>query len=289
MHADELETDAAVVRRLLRVQFPEWAGLPIERVPSSGTDNALYRVGDELVARLPRIHWAVGGLEHELEWTPRLAPLLPVAVPELVAKGEPADGYPWPWAIYRWLEGENPVPGAVDERELARLVRAFRELELPDGKRTRRGKALVTQDAATRKALGELDGMIDTDAAEAVWDEALATPVWSDAPVWLHGDLLPGNLLARDGRLVAVIDFALVGVGDPACDLLPAWALLQGPARHRFRLETGVDDSTWSRGRGWALTIGLVALPYYKDTNPGFAAVARHLIDEVLSETNIRS
>lgn len=289
MHADELETDAAVVRRLLRVQFPEWAGLPIERVPSSGTDNALYRLGNELVARLPRIHSAVGGLEHELEWTPRLAPLLPVAVPELVAKGEPADGYPWPWAIYRWLEGENPVPGAVDERELARLVRAFRELELPGGKRTRRGKALVTQDAATRKALGELDGMIDTDAAAAVWDEALATPVWSDAPVWLHGDLLPGNLLARGGRLVAVIDFALVGVGDPACDLLPAWALLQGPARHRFRLEAGVDDATWSRGRGWALTIGLVALPYYKDTNPGFAAVARHLIDEVLGETNIRS
>jgi aminoglycoside phosphotransferase (APT) family kinase protein len=109
-------------------------------------------------------------------------------------------------------------------------------------------------------------------------------PDWSGPPVWLHGDLLPGNLLVQDGRLSGVLDFSLVGVGDPACDLIAAWALLASDTREAFRVELTVDDDTWARGRGWALSIALVALPYYKDTNPGFAATARHLIEEVLAE-----
>ncbi len=284
MHADELDTDAALVQRLVAAQFPEWAALSIERVPSSGTDNALYRLGDDMVVRLPRIHWATSGLAKELQWLPVLAPLLPVAISMPLATGMPADGYPWEWGVYSWLPGRNPAPGDVPMADLVELLRAFREIELPDAPPTRRGKPLLSQDEWVRAALVELEGIIDTEAATAEWDAALEVPDWSGPPVWLHGDLLPGNLLVQDGRVSGVLDFSLVGVGDPACDLIVAWALLPSEERESLRGELDVDADTWARGRGWALSIALVALPYYKDTNPSFAATARHLIAEVLAE-----
>ena len=288
MHADEVLTDVPLVRRLLAEQFPEWAELSLERVPSSGTDNALYRLGDDMVVRLPRIDWAVAGLQRELEWLPRLAPLLPVSVPVPLAEGRPSEDYPWDWAVYEWLPGENPPLGGDGNsvalaRDLAGLVRAFQRIDIA-GPSSRRGLPLASQGEWTRAALSELRGTIDTTAATAAWEEALRTPVWSRPPVWLHGDLFPGNLLVERGRLRAVIDFALVGMGDPACDLIAAWSLFPRATREVFRAELTVDDATWARGRGWALSVALVALPYYRDTNPGFAALARHVLGEVLAE-----
>ena len=287
MHVDELHTDEPLVRRLLAGQFPQWAELPLERVASSGTDNALYRLGEDMVVRLPRIHWAVGAIDKDLRWLPTLAPLLPVAVPVPLAKGTPAEGYPWDWGIYPWLEGENPdvdrIAGTDSvTTDVTRFVEALHRIDPTGGPPARRGAPLEFQDDEARAALPALRGTIDTRAATAVWEAALRTPAWSGPPVWIHGDLLPGNLLFQRGRLTGVIDWGLVGVGDPACDLIVAWALLPPDARNRFRAELGVDDATWSRGRGWALSIGLIALPYYKDTNPGLAATARHLIREVL-------
>ena len=283
MHADEIHLDVELVRRLLADQFPEWAELPLERVPSHGTDNALFQLGDDMVVRLPRIHWASTGIAKEWRWLPVLAPHLPVAVPAPLALGRPAAGYAWDWAVYGWLEGENPSLGdTVDPGDLVRLVQAFHRLDLPDAPPTRRGAPLATQDEWARAALLDLDGMIDTEAATALWERALQTPSWSGPPTWLHGDLLPGNLLVRNRRLTGLLDFALVGVGDPACDLIVAWSVLRGDAREFFRHGVGVDDATWARGRGWALSMALVALPYYKDTNPGFAAIARHVIGETL-------
>ena len=289
MHVDEVSTDVDLVRRLLAAQFREWASLPLERVPSHGTDNALYRLGDDMVVRLPRIGWAVSGLERELEWLPRLAPRLPVEIPVPLATGTPEDGYPWPWAVYRWLRGENPSVAETGDRDsLARdviaLIRGFRQIDL-EGPPCRRGLPLLTQDDAARAALDELEGEIDVAAATAAWETALGTPDWPGPPTWVHGDLLPGNLLVREQRLTGVLDFGLVGVGDPACDLIAAWGVLPSRARAMLREELGVDDATWARGRGWALSLGLIALPYYKDTNPGFADVARRLIGEVLAET----
>jgi aminoglycoside phosphotransferase (APT) family kinase protein len=293
MHADEVETDAGLVRRLLAGQFPDRAGLPIERVPSSGTDNALYRLGQEMVVRLPRIHWAVAGIEQDFRWLPVLAPRLPVETPVPLAKGAPAEDYPWEWGVYSWLEGENPTPGSGGDGEglaedAARFIEALHAIDLAGGPPARRGVPLEVQDEQARAALIALRG-IDTDAATAAWEEALEAPPWSRAPVWVHGDLLPGNLLLRGGRLTGVIDWAGAGVGDPACDLIVAWGLLPSEARPVFGDRLGVDDATWARGRGWALSLALIAVPYYKDTNPEFAATARRLLDEVLADYSGRT
>ena len=289
MHPHEVLTDVPLVRRLLEDQFPEWAAFPLERVPSTGTDNALYRLGADLVVRLPRIESATAGIEKDFRWLPALAPHLPVEIPTPLARGTPAAGFPWEWGVYGWLEGANPGLGEGSSdlaRDLAAFVRAIRQVDTADAPICRRGKPLATQDEFTRKSLRDLAGAIDVAAAAAAWEADLSDPDWSGPPVWLHADLLPGNILVRDGRLSAVIDFTVAGVGDPSCDLIPAWAVLGPEAREVFRDESDVDNATWARGRAWALSIGLGIVPYYQDTNPEFAAVGRHLIGEVLADTN---
>jgi aminoglycoside phosphotransferase (APT) family kinase protein len=293
MHADEVETDVPLVRRLLAAQFPRWADLPIGPVPSAGTDNALYRLGEEMVVRLPRIHWAVGLVEKEQEWLPRLAPHLPLSVPVPLAMGKPAEGFPRPWSVYRWLEGENATADRIgDLREaaadLAHFITDLQRIDPTGGPPSGpanffRGVPLAARDAGVRAAIAAWEGMVDTGALTAAWDAALQAPVWHGPPVWIHGDLSSGNLLVQRGRLSAVIDFGCLGVGDPAADLIVAWTLFSGESRDVFRAALRVDDATWARGRGWALTrVG--ALPYYRDTNPVLVASARHAIDEVLAE-----
>ncbi|WP_329427102.1 aminoglycoside phosphotransferase family protein [Streptosporangium sp. NBC_01495] len=289
MHADEMEHDVPLVRRLVATRFPRWADLPVEPFDSSGTDNAIYRLGDDMAVRLPRRAGSAAQVEKDLRWLPRLAPLLPVPVPVPLGKGIPTEDYPLPWSVYRWLDGENPSPGHLTEpgplaRDLAAFVAAFRRIDLPDGPPAYRGGPLATLDAPTRTAIEDLRGMIDTDAATAAWEVALETPGWAGPPVWIHSDLMPGNLLLVRGRLGAVIDFGTAGVGDPACDLIVAWNLLPAGVRDDFRAALRVDDATWARGRGRALSIALIALPYYRDTNPVFAANARHVIHEVLTD-----
>ncbi|HKP51994.1 MAG TPA: aminoglycoside phosphotransferase family protein [Chloroflexia bacterium] len=293
MHADEVETDASLVRRLLAAHFPHWADLPIEPVQSAGTDNAIYRLGDDMAVRLPRIHWATGQVEKEQEWLPRLAPHLPLAIPVPLAKGRPGEGYPWQWAIYRWLEGENattarisdPVQAAI---ELAQFIIALQRIDTMGGPlavdRNSRGIPLAMRDAPTREAIASLHGILDTNAVTAAWEATLQAPEWDRAPVWFHGDMLPGNLLVQRGRLTAVIDFGGLGVGDPACDLMIAWALFSGESREVFRATLQVDDATWARGRGHALSQALIFIPYYLDTNPVGVGNARRAIAEVLAD-----
>jgi aminoglycoside phosphotransferase (APT) family kinase protein len=294
MHIDEVEIDTALVCQLLAAQFPQWADLPILPVRSAGTDNAIYRLGDDLAVRLPRIEGACGQVEKEQRWLPRLAPRLPLAIPVPLAKGEPGAGYPWHWSVYRWLDGENATieriadPGQL-AIALAQFIAALQQIDASGGPcpgphNSGRGVPLEMRDASTRTAIASLHGMVDTDAATAAWDMALPSPVWHGAPVWIHGDLQSGNLLVVDGRLHAVIDFGCLGVGDPACDLMVAWNLLSADTRAVFRNALAVDDATWARGRGWALSVALIALPYYQHTNPVLAEISRSTIDEVLSD-----
>ena len=293
MHRDEVDTSAALVGRLLAEQFPQWAGLPIAPVVSAGTDNALYRLGDALAARLPRIHWAVGQADKEDTWLPRLAPALPLAVPAVLAHGAPGAGYPYPWAVYRWLGGANAAEEpSADMRQaaldLAGFLLALQQLDTTGGPAAvdhgLRGAPLAGRDAATREAIAALGEDIDAAAATAVWDAALRAGEWHRPPVWFHGDLLPGNLLVSGGRLSAVIDWNGLGVGDPACDLVIAWALLDGESRAVFRAALGVDDATWARGRGHALSQALIFIPYYRLTNPLGVAYHRRTLAAVLAE-----
>lgn len=294
MHADEVDTDVSLVGRLLAAQFPRWADLPIEPVNFAGTDNAIYRLGDDMAVRLPRIHWAIGQVEKEQRWLPRLAPLLPLAIPMPLAKGIPGEGYPWHWSVYRWLDGETAtIDRIADPRhlatDLARFIAALQQIDptggpSPGTHNSSRGVPLAVRDAPTRAAIASLDGLIDTGAATAAWDAALRAPAWHGSPVWVHGDLQAGNLLAVGGRLSAVIDFGCLGVGDPACDLMVAWNLLSADTRDVFRAALAVDEATWVRGRGWALSVGLIALPYYQTSNPVLAGIARSAIDEVLAD-----
>ncbi|WP_424892823.1 aminoglycoside phosphotransferase family protein [Streptomyces sp. XH2] len=293
MHADEHPIGENLVRRLIAGQFPQWAGRAVERFPSGGTVNAMYRLGDDMVVRLPLVRGGAADVSLEQEWLPRLAPRLPAAIPEVLGAGEPADGYPWPWSVHRWLTGENPVAGALSEpvllaRDLAGFVAAMRSVTLPGAPPAHRGGPLASLDEATRAAIGDLRGIpqegVDCDAVTSVWEDALRAPAWDGPPVWLHADLMPGNLLVDGGRLSAVLDFGCAGAGDPACDLFPAWNLLPPGAREAFREALGVDDATWARGRGRTLSQALIALPYYRSTNPAMARNARHVIRAVLDE-----
>jgi aminoglycoside phosphotransferase (APT) family kinase protein len=282
------------VRRLVAEQFPEWAELPVERVASFGTDHALYRLGAELVARLPRREVNERSLKNERRWLPRLAPHLPLAVPTPLADGRPGFGYPFEWSVYRWLDGEaaertpiaDPSHAAVD---LAGFVSALQRIDPSGGPdpgphNAFRGVPLARRDESTRESIDALQDEIDADAATALWEEALAAPGWHRPRVWHHGDLDVRNLLVTDGRLSGVIDFGCLGVGDPACDVAVAWKVLPAEERGRFRETLSVDDATWSRARGWVLSQAVNALSYYTlETNRMLVLEARRWLGEVLT------
>jgi len=291
MHADEVATDAGLVRRLLAEQFPHWSDLPIEPVVSYGTDHDIYRLGAHLAARLPRIGWATDQAAKEAKWLPRLAPELPLALPVPVAMGHPSDGYPFDWSVCTWLPGQN-ANGTINDLDLAAVdlaafVIALRRIDTADAHPRPphgRGGPVAQNDDQVRRSIAQLGDRIDADAALRSWEESLDAPVWDGAEVWVHGDLLPGNLLVVDGRLSGVIDFGGLNVGDPACDLQPAWNVFTGDSRERFRAELDVDDASWLRGRGWALSQAVSALPYYWETNPGIVRQASHALAQVLSD-----
>jgi aminoglycoside phosphotransferase (APT) family kinase protein len=294
MHADELDIDTELVRRLVAEQFPQWAGLPVCEIPSAGTDNAVFRLGKGMVVRLPRRPDGARQVDKEQRWLPLLAPRLPLTVPVPLGRGEPALGYGQPWSVLRWLDGTNAYDAPIADLacaagQLGRFVAALRKADAIGGPASWRGGPVAANDAYVRAAIRDLgaDGTVDADAATVLWEEAVGLPQWDGDPVWLHGDLLPGNLLTEGGRLTAVIDFGGLGVGDPAADTLAAWAVLTADSRPLFREAAEVDDATWARGRGWALCFGLMAEHYYRETNPVLAAVGHRAVAEALADRGL--
>jgi aminoglycoside phosphotransferase (APT) family kinase protein len=291
MHDGEVEIDAGLVGRLVAGQFPALAGRPIRPVRSTGTVNAIYRIGDDLYARLPRMAQWAGDLDREWQWLPRLAPHLSLPVPQPVGRGRPDAGYPFDWAIYRWIEGEPYADAVVDDElhaaeALAGFVADLRRIE-PGPSAPRGGRRPLRQlDAMTREALAAGRGDIEADAALAAWALALDAPEWDGTPVWIHGDLLRPNVLVRDGRICAVIDFGGAGAGDPATDVIPAWSVFGALGRARYRAELKVGDGSWSRARGIALHQAALIIPYYRETNPAFAALAKRTVEQILADVS---
>ncbi|WP_405058716.1 aminoglycoside phosphotransferase family protein [Kribbella sp. NBC_01505] len=295
IYADQVEIDTPLVRELVAVQFPQWAAKPLEPIDSGGLVNAIYRLGSDLSVRLPLRPAITDMVQREQAKLAALAPYLSMAIPAVEAIGAPTDAYPGEWSVHRWLTGTTPSPGElVDPRglamDLAAFVDEFRRIDLPDrppaypGERRTRA-SMISMDSATRKAIGDLVGLIDTHAALASWEESLAAP-YDGREVWVHSDLTPNNLLvSAEGRLTAVLDFETCGVGDPACDLFPAWYLLPAKARDEFRTALRVDDATWLRGRGRVLSQALIVWSHHKDTNPEMANYPRRAVSEVLAST----
>jgi aminoglycoside phosphotransferase (APT) family kinase protein len=260
-----------------------------------GTDKALYRLGDEMVVRLPRRERTSRTLEKERRWLPRLAPLLPLAVPVPLAEGMPAEGYPFTWSVYSWLKGENATSGGITDlgqlaADLAQFVAALQRIDPSGGPSPGehnffRGVPLAERDAATRAAIASLEGKIDADQVAPAWEGALRAPEWNRPPVWIHGDLDARNLLVENGWLSSVIDFGGLGVGDPACDVMVAWKVLSADTRDGFRATLSVDEATWARSRGWALSQAVIALAYYtEETNPVLVREAQRWLAEVLAD-----
>ena len=294
MHAGEVDIDLALVRRLVADQFPAWADLPLVPVASGGTVNAIYRLGDDMAVRLPRLAPSSPDLDGDRIWLARFTPLLPLTIPTPLAIGEPGHGFPFPWSVHRWLEGANAAHAPfTDEHEaataLAEFITALHQIDTtgwppPEPRPSGRGVTLASRDAATRAWIATPPSPFSMAEVTAAWEIDLAAPGWPGPPVWIHGDLQPLNLLVNGGRLSAVIDFEGFGLGDPATDVMAAWSLFARDARGTFRAALGVDDATWTRARGWALSVWVAVLPYYAVTNPGFSAIARRAIAEVLAD-----
>lgn len=289
LHSDEIPIDAELVRGLVRRAMPAYADAPIRRLASSGSTNALFRLGEDLLVRLPRQPGGSATITKEATWLPVLGPLLPVSVPEVVAVFEPDREYPERWSVVRWIDGAHPEvvdpDTSVDPRRedlaqhLATVIRVLRQAEVPAAAvnlpnlQSYRGEPLATMDRATRENIERCRALedfgFDLDAAERIWAEAMKLPGAGDrtTPRWYHGDLAAENLLVRDGSLAAVLDFGGLSVGDPTVDLAVAWEVLDPPARELFRGLVGVDGATWLRGRAWALSITLM-IWYYWTTMP---------------------
>jgi aminoglycoside phosphotransferase (APT) family kinase protein len=310
LHDDELPIDVALVRALVDRSLPECASMTLSPLGSSGSSNALFRLGQELLIRLPRQPGGSATIEKEARWLPQLAPLLPVSVPNVLAVGEPGCGYPERWLVVRWIHGDVPTigghgPDATAKRgalarDLANLVSTLHNIEVPETALADpqldwyRGAPLATRDTHTRGAveacrkITELD--LDLDAALDVWQRAMALPNIEQpaaTPRWYHGDLLAENLLVHDGRLAGVLDFGGLAVGDPTVDLIVAWHVLDTASRDVFREAVGADDQSWLRGRAWALSLALGTFPYYWVTMPDRCArnlaVARSILADAAS------
>ena len=288
-----LAIDAALVERLIAAQFPQWKDLPVTPVAVGGWDNRTFHLGQQMLVRMPSAEVYASKVEKEQKWLPRLAPLLPLPIPVPLAMGEPGEGYPWQWSVYRWIEGDTaasvPIPDLVGfATSLAQFLNALQRIDVTDGplggpQNFFRGGALATYDGETRQAITVLRDRIDTDKATSLWEAALAT-TWQNPPVWVHGDISVGNLLVREGKLGAVIDFGGLGVGDPACDLAISWTLFEGKSREAFRTTLSPDAGTWTRGRGWTLWKGLIVAAGLTETNAVEVAKAWHTIRAVLAD-----
>ena len=294
MHADQIPITVATVARMIRAQFPQWANLPVTEVSSHGTVNALYRIGTDLVARLPiqrdNAETKRVELAGEIEAAQRLLVVSPVATPEPVATGQPDHDYPLPWCVYRWIPGTvaSHTDAAGSRRfakQLAGFVLAVRSLPT-EGRAfhgTRRGGLLTQHDQYVASGLRRSGGMIDNDALATLWNRLRETPR-HNCDTWTHGDLMPGNILVHRDNRTGVIDVGQLGVADPALDLQPAWNLMNHDAREAYRRRLGCDDEEWDRGKGWAFAQAIGCLWYYRDTNPVMSQTAHRTLQTLLDE-----
>ncbi|KTD62135.1 aminoglycoside phosphotransferase family protein [Legionella spiritensis] len=281
-----------LVKQLILSQFPQWKDLPVKPVALSGWDNRTYHLGDDMLVRLPSAESYAAQVDKEQAWLPKLASKLPLQIPKPLALGQPEFGYPFNWSVYEWIGGETLAEVAVDKQTLAKELADFlthlyqipaMEGPAPGAHNFYRGGSLVVYDVETRQAIQILEKSIDAKTALSIWEIAL-TARWQNPPVWVHGDISPGNLIVRDEHLHAVIDFGLLSVGDPACDLVMAWNYFGSKGRQVFKEAMALDNNTWRRARGWALWKALIIASGMSKTNAVEAGRSHQIIEDILNE-----
>lgn len=285
--------DASLVQTLIADQFPQWKDFPIIPVSCSGWDNRTFHLGDNMLIRMPSGAEYESQVDKEQYWLPKLGPLLPVQIPMPIAIGKPAEGYPWKWSIYGWIEGESVASGYITDYceladDLAEFLIAFQHLNSTGGPPSGlhnfyRGGSLEVYDSEVKKAVVAIKNKIDSKVVMEIWETALATS-WREKPVWVHGDISAGNLLVHNGKLCAVIDFGQLAIGDPSCDLAITWTLFSGKSRNIFRKKLGFDDDTWVRGRAWTLWKALVVAAGFTDPVNSESTQAWRIIDEIIND-----
>lgn len=287
---NKFKIDIHLACRLIAAQFPQWVDLPIQPIKPEGGDNKTFRLGDQMTIRLPRAREYSHQVKKEQYWLPKLAPLLPLPIPTPLAMGKPTEEYPWHWSIYQWLIGSVVSPESIIDlnkfaAKLAGFLISLQKINTEGAPKAGihnfyRGGDISIYDAETRQAISILNDKIDVKLATEIWDKAMASS-WQSSPVWVHGDITPGNLLVREGELSAVIDFGSSAVGDPACDLAIAWTFFKKESRDIFRIIMNLDNSTWARGRGWALWKALIICAGLPGTNPREIQQSQQVIEEI--------
>lgn len=283
-----------LARKLIAEQFPEFSHLPITDVEKQGHDNRTYRLGSDMLIRMPTAADYALKVPKEQELLPQLAKCLSLSIPVPIKMGKPSADYPYPFSVYKWLPGKSINLLTLTEQEkeqlafdLARFLKelqAISDVEGPEPGQHNwwRGNHVSVYDKGAREQIAKLANLIDATPALDLWDQACATK-WDKQPVWIHGDFAIGNILMEGGQLSAVIDFGGIAVGDPACDLVIAWTYLSGKARGIFMKEMGFDADTWLRARAWALWKGAFELCQIIDKSSPEARLQKRIIDEVMN------
>jgi aminoglycoside phosphotransferase (APT) family kinase protein len=294
MPVAELDIGEDLVRALLAEQHADLADRPLRQV-ANGWDNVLFRLGDDLVVRLPRRAQAAPLVEHEHRWLPTFAPRLPLPIPVPLRQGRPSDrlGFPWAWSVCPWFDGSSalvspPVDGAEAAEVLGAFLAALHQPAPHDAPGNPfRGVPLAQRDPQFRTNLATLGSAVDGHHLAELWEELSSAPPWDGPNLWVHGDVHPGNLVVRDGRLRAVIDFGDLTAGDRVSDLVVGWMLFDTGDRARFRgaagAERAIDEASWTRARAWALALGVAILANSAD-NPTYAAFARRTLEAVVGD-----
>ena len=293
---NKLLINEMLVHDLIVEQFPQWQHLSIRQVLPGGWDNRTFRLGEQLLVRMPSEADYALQVEKEQRWLPILASHLPLQIPVPIAMGLPNNIYPWKWSVYCWLAGESAVSSTkIDLNKiaigLAEFLMALQKIKSVDGPEPGehsffRGGSLNIYDAETRNAITVLKNQIDINAATKIWETALTTH-WQSLPVWVHGDVSPGNLLLQNGCLTSVIDFGQLSVGDPACDLAIAWSWFKNESREIFRANLSLDENTWARARAWALWKALIVCADLSGTNPLEKENSWRVLNEIFADIRI--
>ena len=291
----KLEITTQIATALIAEQFPQFSHLHISPVDHGGNDNRTFHLGSEMSIRLPSGEEYVRQVKKEQEWLPKIAPHLPLPIPQPIAMGMPSKCYPWNWSIYKWLEGESANSIELSDAHLetiaiqiAQFLNEFHKFDgagapAPGLHNWWRAAHTSIYDAETRSLIEKLKNLVDVDNASKLWQRAINSK-WNRDPVWVHGDVASGNLLVKDNRLAAVIDFGCMGIGDPACDLTIAWTFFRGKSREIFRANLHLDEETWARARGWAIWKALYEVSVIEDQNGAALAKQRQIIDDVIKE-----